>query len=182
MRGAFLLATLVLAVPADAQPTLLGQDRETVEERVERPQDEMKVEKVIDNPSTVCYDIPLLNVRSCFRFVDGVCRSETDTYRKKSRKDILKDYTETKREWEQPVAFKADFTEVKSFERAQQLADPLVVVAFPPDENGVGMVWNWNTTPKEEGLTGGKYVYSKSYVDLTYVEDLDTMNHWGDQR
>ncbi|MCS4119359.1 hypothetical protein [Salinibacter ruber] len=183
MRGAFLLATLVLAVPADAQPTLLGQDRETVEERVEMPQDEMEVKKVVDKPSTVCYDMPLLNQRECYSFVSGICRSQSKHQRKETRKDVLKNYIETKRKWGEPVAYAADFTEVNSFEQARKLADPLAIVAFPPNENGVAMYWQWVVRPdEEEGLTGGRYTYVRKYVDLTYVEELGgIMNYWDER-
>lgn len=180
MRGAFLLAALVLAVPADAQPTLLGQDRETVEERVGMTQDEMEVKKVVDKPSTVCYDLPLLNQRRCYSFVNGICRSQSKHRRKERRKDVLKNYIKTKSEQGEPVAYAADFTEVNSFEQAQKLADPLAIVAFPPDKNGVAMRWQWVVRPsEEEGLTGGRYTYTRKYVDLAYVEELvGVKNYW----
>lgn len=182
------LPSLVLAqIDLDNSVTgrmLLGQPRDTIVVEMKEWVDGLsEMEKVTDKESLICYDNSLLHRRQCYRLVNGICRSITVTVRKESREDVSRSLGDLMGRWGQPITYAAEsevgtFTEVDSFEKATLLAKSIVAVAFPVNQDGVALLWQWNTTPGEEGLTGGRYRYGETYIDLSYIDSLTTKNYW----
>lgn len=178
MRTSFLIILAVLvALPAMGQGSI-GMTRAKITSSManyEKMEGDT-FEKTKDTGVELCYQT-FSHSKQCFYFVGDTCRAEKDINLHNTRERVKEAARAAEDVWE-PVKYLADTTEVESIDTAALTADPMAIAVFEPDEDGIALVWSYDTEPKEPGESGGKYTYSRTFIDLSYIDQLPQKNHW----